>query len=61
MNCVSCGQYFKPTAFTNQGMCDDCDGVVDNYDMIDEELGVELSLLTNPSGRVRAQIVDDRE
>ena len=57
-NCIICGTYFKRTIFNNTSTCEDCVApVVDE----DEEMNVELSLLTNPSGKVQVVRYDDND
>lgn len=59
--CVCCGEYYKRTSFVGREFCPDCDGITDNYDILDEEINLEISSLLSPSGRVKPKIYDDHD
>jgi hypothetical protein len=62
MKCLSCGSYFKPSKFSGSVVfCEHCDAADQNYDILDEELNVELGVLFNPTGKTQACISEDRE
>ena len=60
MKCVTCGSYFRQHSFNRTLECDDCVSVVYEDDL-DSEMQVEMSILTNPSGKVQPMIYEDRD
>lgn len=62
MICYSCGAYFKPNkdVYPKRNCCDACTDAEVHFPEIEEDAEVEVRLLRNPSGRVRAMIYDDR-
>ena len=59
--CACCGSYYKKSSFLHGEFCSDCDGIVDNYDILDEEVNLEINNLLNPSGKIRPVIYEDRK
>jgi len=59
--CACCGSYYKKSSFLQGEFCSDCDGIVDNYDILDEEANLEINNLLNPSGKIRPVFYEDRK
>jgi hypothetical protein len=58
MKCITCGQYFKQSAYNKTNECDDCvDSIL--FNDIDQEMEVEINLLKNPNGKTQSQITYD--
>ena len=60
MICLACNSYFKNSYFNNSYYCENCEDFAIE-DICDQETEVDISMLTNPTGKVRASINDDRE
>lgn len=59
MKCMICNKYLKPSR--SQVICLACDTAIDNIADCEDDIQVELALLKNPSGRVKAKIEDDND
>lgn len=58
--CTICGSYFKKSiGHRIDAICPDCDGFTDNYDILDDEVSLDIDVLMNPSGRVKPHIHDE--
>jgi len=62
MICYSCGAYFKPNKddYPKKYCCSSCTDAEVSLPELEEDVEIELGLMVNPSGRVRAMIYDDR-
>jgi hypothetical protein len=59
MKCVSCGSYFKQSAFNKSLFCEQCLDIAN--DTYDQELLDEISQVINPSGKTQAVFYDDAD
>lgn len=58
--CTICGSYFKKSIGNRlDSICPDCDGFTDNYDILDDEISLDIDFIMNPSGRVKPHIHDE--
>lgn len=62
MICYSCGAYFKPNKddYPKKYCCASCTDAEVTLPELEEDVEIELGIMVNPSGRVRAMIYDDR-
>lgn len=62
MICYSCGAYFKPNKddYPKKHYCASCTDAEVALPELEEDVEIELGIMVNPSGRVRAMIYDDR-
>jgi hypothetical protein len=62
MICYSCGAYFKPNKddYPKKHCCSICTDAEAALPGLEEDIEIELGIMVNPSGRVRAMIYDDR-
>ena len=58
MLCLSCGCYFKKSAYNKTSYCEYCSDA--SPVELDSEAEVEVNLLVNPTGRVQAFIQEDK-
>lgn len=62
MICYSCGAYFKQPKheYVKRNCCVSCTDSELHLPAIEDDVELELGLMVNPSGKVRAMIYDDR-
>lgn len=56
MKCITCGEHFFKSEYDNGKQCFNCQDVI-----LDEDEGIEVNILLNPSGKVKAYIEDDND
>ena len=56
MKCITCGEHFFKSEYDNGKQCFNCQDVI-----LDEDEGIEVNILLNPSGKVKACIEDDND
>lgn len=66
MKCNYCGCSFRITKIYSEAKADttsclDCQGIVDDLSIPDDEIILEVNLIRNPSGRTKPVFYDDPE
>jgi hypothetical protein len=56
--CITCGTYFKLSAYNQSNECNEC---VTYSALEEDDVSVEIGLLTNPTGRTPARIQDEND
>jgi hypothetical protein len=56
MKCISCGQHFFKSAYSDNKHCFFCESVILDAE---DDIDLEVQALINPSGKVKAKIEED--